>query len=96
MFVSGEGFGGRLDCGAEGVQTAVSQERLRGIRIFDITNVEEPEYVANVQTCRGSHTHSVLKDPEDDENVLRADHNLNFYGFRFLNLHYKMTKKPKY
>ncbi|MEX0722282.1 MAG: hypothetical protein WD053_00310 [Gracilimonas sp.] len=69
MFVSGEGFGGRLDCGTEGVQTAVSQERLRGIRIFDITNVEEPEYIANVQTCRGSHTHSVLKDPEDDENV---------------------------
>lgn len=69
LFVSGEGFGGRLDCGTEGVQTAVSQERLRGIRIFDITNVEEPEYVANVQTCRGSHTHSVLKDPEDDENV---------------------------
>lgn len=69
LFVSGEGFGGRLDCGTQGVQTAVSQERLRGIRIFDITNVEEPEYIANVQTCRGSHTHSVLKDPEDDENV---------------------------
>ena len=69
LFVSGEGFGGRLDCGTEGVQTAVSQERLRGIRIFDITNVEEPEYIANVQTCRGSHTHSVLKDPADDENV---------------------------
>jgi hypothetical protein len=69
MFVSGEGFGGRLDCGTEGVQTSVSQERLRGIRIFDITNVEEPEYIANVQTCRGSHTHSVLKDPNDDENV---------------------------
>ncbi|MCH2451447.1 MAG: hypothetical protein MK198_15080 [Gracilimonas sp.] len=69
LFVSGEGFGGRLDCGTEGVQTAVSQERLRGIRIFDITNVEEPKYIANVQTCRGSHTHSLLKDPEDDENV---------------------------
>ena len=69
MFVSGEGFGGRLDCGTEGVQTAVSKDRLRGIRIFDITNIEEPKYIANVQTCRGSHTHSVLKDPEDDENV---------------------------
>lgn len=69
MFVSGEGFGGRIDCGTEGVQQRVSEERLRGIRIFDITNVEEPEYIANVQTCRGSHTHSVLKDPEDDENV---------------------------
>tara|TARA_R110001599_G_scaffold1889_4_gene9675 strand:- start:95200 stop:97200 length:2001 start_codon:yes stop_codon:yes gene_type:complete len=69
MFVSGEGYSGRLDCGTEGVQTAVSEKRLRGIRIFDITNIEEPEYVANVQTCRGSHTHSVLKDPSDDENV---------------------------
>lgn len=28
----------------------------------------------------------------DDENELRADHNLNFYGMRFLNLHYKMKK----
>ena len=69
MFVSGEGLGGRIDCGTEGVDETVSEERLRGIRIFDITNIEEPEYVANVQTCRGSHTHSVLKDPEDDENV---------------------------
>lgn len=69
LFVSGEGLGGRLDCGTEGVQETVSEERLRGLRIFDITNVEEPEYIANVQTCRGSHTHSVLKDPEDDENV---------------------------
>lgn len=69
MFVSGEGYSGRLDCGTEGVENAVSDERLRGIRIFDITNIEEPEYVANVQTCRGSHTHSVLKDPNDDENV---------------------------
>ncbi|XWN37656.1 MAG: hypothetical protein ROO71_01765 [Balneola sp.] len=69
MFVSGEGYSGRLDCGTEGVETSVSDERLRGIRIFDITNIEEPEYVANVQTCRGSHTHSVLKDPSDNENV---------------------------
>ncbi|MEX0844524.1 MAG: hypothetical protein WD022_04550 [Balneolaceae bacterium] len=69
LFVSGEGFSGRLDCGTEGVQEAVSEERLRGIRIFDITNVEDPKYISNVQTCRGSHTHSVLKDPDDDENV---------------------------
>ena len=69
LFVSGEGFSGRLDCGTQGVQEAVSEERLRGIRIFDITDIENPEYISNVQTCRGSHTHSVLKDPEDDENV---------------------------
>ncbi|WP_420456191.1 LVIVD repeat-containing protein [Rubrivirga sp.] len=69
MFVSGEGLGGRLDCGTQGVDQAVSPDRLRGIRIFDISNIREPEYIANVQTCRGSHTHSVLKDPDDDENV---------------------------
>lgn len=69
LFVSGEGLGGRLDCGADGVQESVSHERLRGIRIFDITDIKNPKYVSNVQTCRGSHTHSVLKDPNDDENV---------------------------
>lgn len=69
MFVSGEGYGGRLDCGTEGVSESVSQDRLRGIRIFDITDISDPEYLTNVQTCRGSHTHSVLKDPSDDDNV---------------------------
>ncbi len=69
LFVSGEGMGGRLDCGTEGVQERVSHHRLRGIRIFDIADIENPDYVANVQTCRGSHTHSVLKHPDDDENV---------------------------
>lgn len=69
LFVSGEGLGGRLDCGTQGVQQRVSEERLRGIRIFDISDIENPEYIHNVQTCRGSHTHSVLKDPDDDENV---------------------------
>ena len=69
LFVSGEGLGGRLDCGTQGVDQTVSEERLRGIRIFDISDIEEPKYVSNVQTCRGSHTHSVLKHPADDENV---------------------------
>jgi hypothetical protein len=69
MFVSGEGLGGRLDCGTEGVEESVSPERLRGIRIFDISDIRNPEYIANVQTCRGSHTHTVLKDPNDDDNV---------------------------
>jgi hypothetical protein len=69
LFISGEGLGGRLDCGDQGIQEAVSHDRLRGVRIFDITNIRDPKYVANVQTCRGSHTHSVLKDPKDDENV---------------------------
>ena len=69
LFVSGEGTGGRLDCGTEGVQESVSHDRLRGIRIFDIADVTDPQYIHNVQTCRGSHTHSLLKDPDDDENV---------------------------
>ncbi|GAA5521258.1 hypothetical protein Asal01_01193 [Fodinibius salicampi] len=69
LFVSGEGLGGRLDCGTEGVNKAVSEERLRGIRIFDISDIKNPEYISNVQTCRGSHTHSVLDDPKDEENV---------------------------
>jgi hypothetical protein len=69
LFVSGEGFGGRLDCGGQGVKDTVSAERLRGIRIFDITDITSPKYVANVQTCRGSHTHTVLVDPKDTENV---------------------------
>ncbi|MGF1671795.1 MAG: hypothetical protein ACFCU6_15220, partial [Balneolaceae bacterium] len=69
LFVSGEGLGGRLDCGTQGVQETVSPGRLRGIRIFDITDIQNPEYIANVQTCRGSHTHSVLVDPDDDENI---------------------------
>lgn len=69
LFVSGEGLGGRLDCGTQGIDKTVSDERLRGIRIFDISNIKEPKYVSNVQTCRGSHTHSVLDDPQDDENV---------------------------
>jgi hypothetical protein len=69
LFVSGEGLGGRLDCGGQGVPDSVSKERLRGIRIFDITDIRNPKYIANVQTCRGSHTHTVLADPNDTENV---------------------------
>ncbi len=69
LFVSGEGLGGRLDCGTQGVRAAVSEERLRGIRIFDISDIRNPTYIANVQTCRGSHTHTVLVDPKDADNV---------------------------
>jgi hypothetical protein len=69
LFVSGEGLTGRLDCGGQGVNEAVSKERLRGLRIFDISDIEHPRNVGNVQTCRGSHTHTVLVDPKDAENV---------------------------
>jgi hypothetical protein len=69
LFVSGEGNGGRLDCGGEGVKEQVSKDRLRGIRIFDISDITNPKYIANVQTCRGSHTHTVVEDPRDKDNV---------------------------
>ena len=69
LFVSGEGLGGRLDCGTQGVPEAVSPDRLRGIRIFDISDIRNPKYIGNVQTCRGSHTHTVLEHPGDTENV---------------------------
>src|SRR3954469_1199090 len=69
LFVSGEGTGGRLDCTSAGVHDSVSAERLRGIRIFDITDITNPKYIANVQTCRGSHTHTVVIDPNDSANV---------------------------
>jgi hypothetical protein len=69
LFVSGEGQTGRVDCGIQGVPEPVSKDRLRGIRIFDVTNMAAPKYIANVQTCRGSHTHTVVTDPRDKENV---------------------------
>jgi hypothetical protein len=69
LFVSGEGQTGRVDCGIQGVPEPVSKDRLRGIRVFDISNIQKPKYVANVQTCRGSHTHTVVTQPGDSENV---------------------------
>jgi len=69
LFVSGENLSARLDCGTEGVEDTVSSQRLRGIRIFDISDIAHPKNVGNVQTCRGSHTHSLLVDPKDQDNV---------------------------
>ena len=69
LFVSGEGTSGRLDCTAAGVHDSVSHDRLRGVRIFDISDIGAPKYIANVQTCRGSHTHTVVVDPNDTANV---------------------------
>jgi hypothetical protein len=69
LFVSGEGTSGRLDCTAAGVHDSVSHDRLRGLRIFDITDIGNPKYIGNVQTCRGSHTHTVVEDPKDPANV---------------------------
>jgi hypothetical protein len=69
LFVSGEDLSARLDCGAQGVADPVSKDRLRGIRIYDISDLANPRNVGNVQTCRGSHTHTVLVDPKDTANV---------------------------
>jgi hypothetical protein len=69
LIMSVEQTRGRLDCGVQGVQTAVSGERFRGIRIFDISDISRPKQVAAVQTCRGSHTHTLVVDPDDKANV---------------------------
>jgi hypothetical protein len=69
LFVSAESNSGRLDCGDQGVKDPVSHDRIRGIRIFDISDIHAPKYIGNVQTCRGSHTHTVLVDPKDAANV---------------------------
>ena len=69
LFMSVEQTRGRLDCGTEGVQTPVSAERFRGIRIFDISDIRKPKQVAAVQTCRGSHTHTLVPDPNDTANL---------------------------
>jgi len=65
LFVSAENTGSRLDCGTQGIKDTVSKERMLGIRIFDITNPKKPRQVADVQTCRGSHTHTLVPDPKD-------------------------------
>jgi hypothetical protein len=69
LFMSVEQTRGRVDCGTGGVPTAVSAERFRGVRIFDITDVRNPRQVAAVQTCRGSHTHTLVNDPDDAANL---------------------------
>ena len=69
LFMSVEETRGRLDCGLGGVEQKVSPERFVGVRIFDITDLKAPKQIASVQTCRGSHTHTLLVDPDDKENV---------------------------
>ncbi len=69
VFMSVEQTRGRVDCGTQGVSGPVSAERFRGVRIFDISDLHNPVQIAAVQTCRGSHTHTILDDPNDDENL---------------------------
>ena len=69
LIMSVEQTRGRLDCGLEGVAEPISDMRFRGLRIFDITDVRMPRQVAAVQTCRGSHTHTVVSGPDDEGNI---------------------------
>src|SRR5271156_2907079 len=84
MFMSVEMPNGRLDCGTQGFppepppaaghekerrKPAAQADRFRGVRIFDITDIKNPKQVAAVQTCRGSHTHTLVVDPNDKDNV---------------------------
>src|SRR6266498_1541136 len=84
LFMSVEMPNGRLDCGTQGFPPgpqpaageakkptlpAAQKDRFRGVRIFDISDVKNPRQVAAVQTCRGSHTHTLVVDPDDKENV---------------------------
>jgi hypothetical protein len=84
LFMSVEMPNGRLDCGTQGFPPmpppepghekdrrvpAASPERFRGVRIFDISDIRNPKQVAAVQTCRGSHTHTLVVDPNDRDDV---------------------------
>ncbi|HJZ73730.1 MAG TPA: hypothetical protein VKE51_18440 [Vicinamibacterales bacterium] len=69
LFMSSEATNSRTDCGFEGVPEPVSKLRVRGIRVFDIADVKHPKLVTTVQTCRGSHTHTVVTKQGDDANV---------------------------
>ena len=84
IFMSVEMPNGRLDCGTQGFPPPppvpagqeknpppppAQKDRFRGVRIFDITDIRKPKQVAAVQTCRGSHTHTLVVDPKDKNNV---------------------------
>ena len=69
VFMSAQETRGRLDCGIEGVADSISAERMKGVRIFDMSDFDNPRQVAAVQSCRGSHTHTLVTEPNDDANV---------------------------
>lgn len=68
LLMSVEQTSGRVDCGREGIAEDVSPDRFRGLRIFDISDPLAPVQVGLVQTCRGSHTHSVVS--ADDRRIV--------------------------
>ena len=70
LIMSVEETRGRVDCGLEGVTDEISEERFRGLRIFDISDLTQPKQVGAVQTCRGSHTHSVVSGPDADGKLI--------------------------
>jgi hypothetical protein len=63
LFISAEGRANRNDCGKGGVQDP--KDHMAGVRIYDVSNPAEPRLVKNVQTCKGSHTHTIIPDPRD-------------------------------
>ena len=69
LFMSSESTTSRTDCGFGGVPDPISKDRVRGIRVFDISDVKNPKLVTSVQTCRGSHTHTVVTQAGDNDNV---------------------------
>ncbi len=70
LIMSVEQTRGRVDCGLQGVPDDISKDRFRGLRIFDISNLRRPVQVGQVQTCRGSHTHSVVSGPDEDGKII--------------------------
>jgi hypothetical protein len=70
LIMSVEQIRSRIDCGSNGVGADASSDRFRGIRIFDISDLTNPKQVGIVQTCRGSHTHSVVSGPTKDGKII--------------------------
>ncbi len=70
LIMSVEQTRGRVDCGLQGISEDISEERFRGLRIFDISDLSRPIQVGQVQTCRGSHTHSVVSGPGRDGKII--------------------------
>ena len=65
LFLSSESTGNRTDCGTGGVAEPVSRDRMVGVRIYDVSDPANPRKVMDIQTCRGSHTHTLVPDPTD-------------------------------
>ena len=63
LFISAEGGGNRNDCAKGGVENPA--DHMAGVRIFDVSDPRQPRLVTNVQTCKGSHTHTVIPHPTD-------------------------------